>query len=110
MSELNKPPIGKEPSFEDVTKFFEWLQGKKLDNFNLEFQPQLTPEQAFTIIYVMQEGLGVLPDNIEMCCQCKELYDSNSEGSAIDEDTLTEDERHFDEADFGNYCESCRLI
>ena len=50
MSELNKPPIGKEPSFEDVTKFFEWLQGKKLDNFNLEFQPQLTPEQAFTII------------------------------------------------------------
>ena len=106
---LNKS-YGQQPSLEDVTTFFDWLQGKKLDNFNLEFQPNLTPEQAFAIIYIMQEGLGVLPDNIEMCCQCKELYNSDLGGSTIDEDTITEDNRRFDEADFGNYCESCRLI
>lgn len=40
----------------------------------------LSPEKAFTIIWYLQERFSILPDNIEMCCECKELFDTHKEG------------------------------
>ncbi|MHA1285806.1 MAG: hypothetical protein ACTSPB_00255 [Candidatus Thorarchaeota archaeon] len=72
-----------EVTFEEVEEFFAFLQGGKMKGFKFsEKSPEikLSPEQAFKIIYVLQEGLGVIPDNYEKCSMCHSLYDSDCEG------------------------------
>lgn len=100
---------------EYVKKLFRFLKGS--DDFNLNIRelekPKLSPEQAWTVIYVLQEirepGIHNLPDTIEMCSQCNELYDSDNEGQHIDETHLDDlSEHNFNESDVGyNFCEMC---
>jgi hypothetical protein len=67
-----------------VTLFYEFLQNKRLSK-----------KKAFSIIYYLQEHLCVLPDHIEQCNVCGELYDSYAQG-------------HHSELTGKNYCsESC---
>jgi hypothetical protein len=55
----------------------------------------LGKKKAFQIIYYLQEYLPVIPDQIEQCCKCGELYDSYSQG-------------HYSELTGKFYCsESC---
>lgn len=103
-----KPAVLGEPcTLEDVKTFYNWLQGEPLENFVLSYQPKLSPEEAFSIIYVLQEGLGIIPDTIEMCKECNQLYDSNSEGRTIDDDSESSDGNPYDEEMYGNYCDNC---
>jgi len=55
---------------ERITDFYEHMQ-KEL---------KLSPNKAFRIIWFLQECLPVLPDSIEQCSICKDLYDSHCEG------------------------------
>lgn len=96
-----------EISLEKVKKFFEWLQGTPYENMSLNYQPNLSPEEAFTIIYVLQEELKAIPDNIEMCRECKTLFSTNQEERCIDEDSLTPNDEPYSESDYGNYCDNC---
>lgn len=40
----------------------------------------LSNKKAFSIIYYLQEHFPLLPDHIEQCSACGELYDSYSQG------------------------------
>lgn len=73
---INKT-LNKEVELEDVELFYEWLQGKSMHGFEFREQPQLTPNAAFAVIYMLQEGFGFIPDTYEQCPYCNSLYDSN---------------------------------
>ena len=53
-----------------ISGFYEYLQEKE----------RLNKTKAFRIIYYLQEHLPILPDHIEKCDRCGDLYDSDSEG------------------------------
>lgn len=53
----------------------------------------LNSQQAFSVIYYLQEHLPVFPDTIEKCDRCGELFDLFYSGT------------HCDVC--GNLCESC---
>jgi hypothetical protein len=46
---------------------------------------KLSDTEAFRVIWFLQEHLRVLPDNIERCDVCGDLYDSNQEGTHLEE-------------------------
>ncbi len=41
---------------------------------------KLTPKKAFSIIWYLQEHFSILPDTIERCDVCNNLFDSESQG------------------------------
>jgi hypothetical protein len=68
-----------------VQEFYEFLKGNSPESIN-EGKPlvKLSPNKAFNIIWYLQEHFALLPDTIEQCSVCKELYDSNSQGHHSD--------------------------
>ena len=62
-----------------IQEFHDFLQGEIPDKIHCT-PLNLTPEQSSLIIRYLQEHFSVLPDNIEMCDNCKQMYDSYSEG------------------------------
>jgi len=65
-----------------INEFYQFLQGESPETIKIgkTNQPKLSPKKAFTIIWYLQEHFSVLPDHIEQCSVCKELYDSNNSG------------------------------
>lgn len=65
-----------------VDEFYRFLQGGCPNGMEIgtHSQPRLSQKKAFTIIWYLQEHLRVLPDHIERCDTCGELYDSHSAG------------------------------
>lgn len=63
-----------------INEFYEFLQGEYPKCMTLKHQPKLSQKKAFSIIYYLQEHFPVLPDNIEKCDTCGELYESDKEG------------------------------
>jgi hypothetical protein len=65
-----------------IQEFYEYLQGiKRPHNFaDTLLMPELSGDMAWKIIYVLQEGLRVLPDHIERCDYCGCLFDTYNEG------------------------------
>lgn len=99
---------------EEIIEFYEWLQGISCpDKFNLPLGCKLTPDQAFRVIYFLQEYMEILPDNIEQCKKCKILFDIDYGGIIVDEDTefyrdiKCEEKINIDEKWYGLYCEDC---
>ena len=66
-----------------VDEFYRFLTGE-ITPESLSFirghAPKMTEKKAFTIIWYLQEYLAILPDNIERCSECGDLYNCNSEG------------------------------
>jgi hypothetical protein len=66
--------------------------------------PKVSTKQAFAVIYFLQKRLHVLPDCIEQCSVCKELFDTDSEGVyGGDEDDDDKKKKHH----FKFYCDNC---
>jgi hypothetical protein len=65
-----------------INEFYEFLQGKIPKEISMVngHKPKMTAKKANSIIWYLQEHLRILPDNIEKCSSCDELYDSNSGG------------------------------
>lgn len=97
----------KKLNFEETKKLYDFLRGECdvqvnslkgvfLPDYTIWTEkshlPKLTDEQAFLVIYVLQEVYGMIPDTYEQCCYCGELYDSDEEGSCYEEE---------------NYCDAC---
>lgn len=101
-------------TLEQVQEFHNWLQGKSCpDDIEFAHLLKLTPEEAFCVIYYLQEEFGILPDNYEMCQECKGIYDSYNEGAYINEESTVikdgeEIDGNFPEEVYGSYCDSCR--
>ena len=103
-----------------VQQLYDFLQGKyHPDNIKVEDneKPNLTSDQAWHIVYCLQEHFGMLDDRFEKCRDCGEIYDSYSGGTTIDSDSElrieydddnNEIEKEWEESDYGNYCENCR--
>ena len=47
----------------------------------IEEKTAVTPEEAFEIIYYLQEKMHIIPDKFEICRSCNVVYDSDFEGS-----------------------------
>lgn len=99
--------MNKELNLEETKQLYDFLRGEGhveiksgkdivLKDYNIYTKkshlPKLTDEQAFLVIYVLQEVYGVIPDSYEQCTNCGGLYDSYEEGN-----------QYHDE----NYCDSC---
>lgn len=69
-------------SLEQVEVLYRFLQGECPEPFCIEAMPNLSPEQAFSVIYYLQEGLHILPDKYEQCRVpgCNALFDSEQDG------------------------------
>ena len=91
---------------ETVEELYSFLQGNIPEGLTLVAAPKLSKEQAFSIIYYLQEVAQLLPEKYEKCKICGRIYDSENEGQFIDEDT----EGNYCESDYGNYCYDCEPI
>ena len=94
---------------ERVKEFYDFLQGISVPkNFVISKRqrPKLTPDKAFSVIYMMQEHLFVLPDSFEQCQACKGLYDSDSEGCSLD-DQYELDGKTLPKKYWKRYCGDC---
>lgn len=100
----------KQVAMTEVEMFYEWLQGgESPGNVKFADTPHLTADEAFSVIYYLQEVLKILPDKYERCKGCGEIYDSDMEGICIDEHTQKgELLEHFPKEMFGTYCDDCR--
>lgn len=74
-----------EITLEQVEQFMNLLTGTWLpENWTPDNVPKMTPREAFTVVYYMQEFLHVLPDHYEQCNICSEMYDTEWGGFTID--------------------------
>ena len=76
---------------EKVQEFYDFLKGTVPKGFEVE-PPKLDEDTAFSIIWMLQEGYGAIPDSFEACKECGFIYDSSQEGVRV-----------FCE----NYCDNC---
>ncbi len=101
-----------------MQKFYEFLQGKfHPENIMEKDTPNLSKDQAWHVIYCMQEYFGIFDDRFERCRECDTIFDSYEEGTVITEDTEPVERNtvfegqyihRFTEEEYGHYCESCR--
>lgn len=78
-----------------IEELHAFLQGTLPEGVIMKRPPKLTPKMAMAIIWFLQEKTEVLPDHYEMCCQCKDIFDSYSGGN-------------YDENTGKHHCENCR--
>lgn len=81
-----------------VDEFYQFLMGTPPDSIKLGrgHQPKLSKAKAFAIIWYLQEHFPVIPDKIEQCSFCGDLYNTHSEG-------------WYDERKGKSYCASCDI-
>ncbi len=65
---------------ERVQQFHEFLQGRLPEGVTVRNPPKMTADDAFSVIWFLQEVSGLIPDSIEMCDYCGTLFDSYKEG------------------------------
>lgn len=84
----NNPNDKRELSdLEWVEELYAYLQNNELDKdagIPNKSGIELSPEKAFKVIWFLQEHLRVIPDTIERCECCDELYDTNCSGLHIE--------------------------
>lgn len=85
-------------TLESVNELYLFLQGYAPEGVSVSELPNLSPNEAFSVIWFLQGHLRVIPDHLEQCDKCNELYDSRGEG-----------EYRVDEHDFvtGRRCDDC---
>jgi hypothetical protein len=71
-----------------VERVFDMLIGKELpEGVCLEHQPNLTEEEAFSVVWFLQEVSRVLPDTIDRCNYCGLLYNAECTSPGYIDDT-----------------------
>lgn len=82
---------GREITTDHMQALMNILTGGALpDSITIQHQPQLTPDEAFSVIRYLQERMYVLPDHFEMCAWCNQIFDYNCEGHIADADSYDE--------------------
>ena len=69
-----------------ANELFDFLQGDVPKGLVLRHVPRLDAPTAATILYVLSEHFKdwYVPDSIELCDVCGELYDDNEGGTTLD--------------------------
>lgn len=96
-----------------IIELFEFLQGKEVEHFTLKRRPKLTKNQAFTVIYYLQERMGLIPDKYEFCDGCHELFDADYGLCHVDDKEQLKEMRKIGyrvtSKDIGKtFCDDCR--
>ncbi|KKL03962.1 hypothetical protein LCGC14_2620850 [marine sediment metagenome] len=93
---------------EKVNELFEFLTDEKIpEGVCIKSRPKLSPNKAWSLIWFLQEVTHCLPDHIERCDVCGELYDSNAEGYWLD-DQYELNGKTLPKKYWGSYCsDSC---
>ena len=67
-------------------ELFAFLQGKVPESCRITRKnvPNLTADQAWTVIWYLGNEYWEVPDYIERCDICGDLYDSNDSGECLD--------------------------
>ena len=79
-------------------ELFAFLQGTAPNGYKIPpaEMPKLSAEQAWTVIWYLGNQYWQVPDFVELCDVCGELYNKQSEGTTLD----------YGDAPY-HYCESC---
>jgi hypothetical protein len=75
--------LTEEEIFEKTEEFYNFLQGEIPKSISIEKENdkiKLDKEKAFLIIWYLQEHYRIIPDNIEKCNECSELFNIHSQG------------------------------
>ncbi len=97
-SEANKKKDNYIDACEKVRRFYEYLKG--------EFRPKLSQNKAFGLIYYLQETMQCLPDTIEKCDVCGDLFNTDREGFILD-DQYEVNGKTLPKKYWGMYCDGC---
>lgn len=81
-----------------VRELFDFLQGRLPAGtiVALKDRPKLNADQAWTVIWYLGNQYWQVPDYIERCCVCGDLYHAHTEGDCLD----------FGRAPY-HFCDSC---
>jgi len=74
----------RDKELEAVTTFHDFLQGTKPEGVTTRRFKKMNADQAFTVIWFLQEVCHLIPDQYEMCCNCKSIFDSYSGGLYVE--------------------------
>ena len=69
-------------TLEQTQELHRFLQGENPEGILVK-PLKLDTETAFRVIWYLQERLGIIPDDYEMCSQCGKIYDSSYGGCRI---------------------------
>ncbi len=73
-------------TIEQTQELYEFLKGGIPEGFTLKtWKPKLSEDEAFTIIYILQEKFKLIPDHYEQCKRCKEIFDMECGGRHFDD-------------------------
>ncbi len=87
---------------------YKYLMGIELPEGVCCQMPRLSANKAFSVIWFLQEIMRCLPDNIEQCDGCKELFDTDSSGIHIDDQWKhTRSGRTVGRKHWGRFCDGC---
>ncbi len=89
-----------------IDELFAMLKGEGLPEGVTCKMPKLKPDVAFSVISFLQEVMGCLPSNIEMCQECKDLFDTDSEGCYLD-DQYELGGKTLPRKYWGHWCDAC---
>lgn len=65
---------------DSIKTFHGFLQGTIPEGVTVRRFKKMNPDQAFTVIWFLQEVCHLLSDHYEMCHNCKVIYDAWGEG------------------------------
>ena len=78
-----------EITFEQVQELVNFLAGGFIpDGWVIPTPPTLTRQQAFSVVYYLQERLHIIPDRFEMCEVCEQVEDRRYGGISVSDDDL----------------------
>jgi len=89
-----------------IEELYNYLRGISLPDGVGVKMPKLSDKMAFTVIWLLQEHFHILPDNIEKCRGCRELFDSDSEGYCLT-DEYTLNGKPLPQKYRGQWCNAC---
>ena len=84
--ERGKRMTREEMTVQKAQELFDMLTGKRIPSgITIPHPPNLSPQQAFGVIWFLQEHLRIIPDTFEMCAVCSTIFDTREEGWFVDE-------------------------
>ena len=83
---MNDRTEKKPTDLEVVEELYRFLQGEIPEGYQIrdERLPRLTPDQAWTVVWYLGNLYRQIPDRIERCELCGDIYDTWQEGETND--------------------------
>ncbi len=91
---------------DQVIKLYDYLSEGKVPEGVHVWRPKMSRKHAFSVIWFLQEIIHCLPDHIEQCDDCLELFDTDREGYYLD-DQYKLGNRTLPKKYWGSWCDNC---